>query len=73
VPVAPVRHQEASLDAAFMLLCQAMVAELEDDLPGSIHAEEIMGWYTNGNTDIAWQHAVMLLETTIGVRLRGGN
>ena len=73
VPVTPVSRTVATLDAAFMLLCEAMVVALDanDDLPGVMHAEEIMGWYQNGNTAIAWQHAVLLLETAIGVPLRG--
>jgi len=62
---------EPTLDAAFVLLCQAMIVRLEDDLPAQLHAEEIMGWHANGNTGVAWAHAVLLLEQVIGVRLRG--
>jgi len=60
-----------TLDVAFVLLCQAMIVRLEDDLPAQLHAEEIMGWHANGNTGVAWAHAILLLEQVIGVRLRG--
>ena len=62
---------EPTLDAAFVLLCQAMIARLEEDLPAQLHAEEIMGWHANGNVGVAWAHAILLLEQVIGVRLRG--
>ena len=68
VPVGPVVHEEpATLDAAFMLLCRAMMANLEEDVPSLMHVEEIMGWYVNGNHAIAWTHAVDTLGRVVGV------
>ncbi len=70
---APVAPAPPTLDAAFMVLCQALALALAEDIPGQAHADEIQGWYANGGSNIvvAWQHAVMLLERVLGAKLGG--
>lgn len=62
VPAPPPTQAEA-----FQTLCRYLAQALDEDLPGSAHAEEIMGWYENGNITVSWAHAVQLLERVIGV------
>lgn len=64
VPLAP-----PTLDEAFHTLCQALYPLLDEDLPRQMRSEEIRGWYQDGNHAIAWTHAMMLLESVLGVRL----
>lgn len=60
-----------TLDDAFTVLCQAMVARLDDNLPAQVHAQEVQAWFANGpaNHRAAWQHAVWLLEQVLGYAL----
>lgn len=61
-----------TLDEAFHTLCMAMAPLCGDDLVRQRHCAEIRGWLMNGNTLVAWQHAVMLLEGLLGSRLTQG-
>ena len=70
VPVGSVKNNTPpTLENVFYMLCQALVEACKDNLGMSLHAEEIQGWYMDGNHTVAWAHAVMLLEQTLGQRL----
>ncbi|HEY5867085.1 MAG TPA: hypothetical protein VI542_16305 [Candidatus Tectomicrobia bacterium] len=70
VPVGPITSTAAAtLDGAFTLLCEALKARLEDDLPAQLHCDEIQGFYANGNHTIAWGHAILHLEQVLGAPL----
>ena len=63
LPVSP------TLQDAFTTLCCALEPLLEESLPDQTHAQEIQGWYANGNHVISWAHAVQLLEQVLGQKL----
>ena len=69
--VGPLRavNETPTLAEAFTMLCQALSAQLEDDLPAQLHCDEIQGWHANGNEGVAWQHAVQMLERVVGVKM----
>ena len=70
VPVGPITSTtDATLDSAFMMLCDALKTHLDDDLPAQLHCDEIQGWYANGNHGIAWAHAVQILERVVGAKM----
>lgn len=72
VPVGPAAPaQVPTLDEAFVALCQAMSARLEENVPAQMHVEEIMGWHADGNHAVAWAHAILVLEQVLNVPLRG--
>jgi hypothetical protein len=61
--------QPPTLDDAFWILAEALLAKLEDNQPEAHHCRQVMMWYTDGNCGIAWAHLVAILEGVLGVRL----
>lgn len=69
ISLEPVPTPIPTLDDAFMTLCMAMEPRLDENMPALMHCQEIQGWFQNGNYQIAWQHAIQLLEGVLGVPL----
>ena|SRR3990167_3534094 len=72
-PVVAVMPVPPTLGDAFRILCEAMAAHLEDDVPAQMHCDEIQSWYQNGpaNYRTCWTHAILMLEGIVGAPLRG--
>ena len=71
-PVLAEREAPTMADA-FRILCEAMAAQLDDDLPAQMHCDTMQAWYQNGpaNYVTCWRHAVLMLEGIVGASLRG--
>lgn len=72
-PVVAVAPTPPTLGDAFRILCEAMAAHLDDDVPAQMHCDEMQSWYQNGpaNYPTAWRHAILMLEGIVGAPLRG--
>ena len=67
-----VTHSAPTMSDAFRILCEAMAAQLDDNLPAQMHCDTMQAWYQNGpaNYVTCWRHAVLLLEGIVGASLR---
>jgi hypothetical protein len=63
LPTAP------TLDDAFFVLCRALLAQLDDNMPERLHVQQVMGFYVDGNTTVWWAHAIAVLEGVVGTSL----
>ena len=66
-------HEAPTMADAFRVLCEAMAAPLDENLPAQLHCDTMQAWYQNGpaNYVTCWRHAVLLLEGIVGASLRG--
>ena len=66
-------HEAPTMADAFRILCEAMAAQLEENLPAQMHCDTMQVWYQNGpaNYVTCWRHAVLVLEGIVGASLRG--
>ena len=58
-----------TIDDAFWVLTDALLARLDENQPERLHCEQIRMWKMDGNWQVSWQHTVMLLEGVLGIRL----
>ena len=74
VAIVPVVAEQSAptMSDAFHILCEAMAAQLDDNLPAQMHCDTMQVWYQNGQANYVtcWRHAVLLLEGIVGASLR---